>query len=195
MAVAVGVDVTVAVAVAVGVDVGSGVGVNVAVGVAVAVAVAVAVGVGVGLDSGLVTSTYLESLGIPLVKTVTNAGPGGKLLTGAESKMVSDQPAIGSAGRKTTWLLSIARSWTTGELVDESWRFPPEACEMPRKREPVSVRLLPSTRGEVAVAICGCQSGAKNPRPMSYNSALGMGPLGPCPPVTSTLPLESTVAV
>ena len=116
MAVAVGVDVAVAVAVAVGVDVGSGVGVNVAVGVAVAVAVAVAVGVGVGvgLDAGLVTRTYLESLGIPLVKMVTNAGPGGKLLTGVESKMISDQPAIGSAGRKATWLLSIARSWTTG---------------------------------------------------------------------------------
>ena len=37
--------------------------------------------------------------------------------------------------------------------------FPPEACEMPWKREPVSMRLLPGISGEVAVAICGCQSG------------------------------------
>ena len=47
---------------------------------------AVAVAVGVGLGTGLVTSTYLESLGMPLVKTVTKAGPGGKLFTGVEVK-------------------------------------------------------------------------------------------------------------
>jgi hypothetical protein len=70
----------------------------------------VAVAVGVGLGTGLVTSTYLESLGMPLVKTVTKAGPGGKLFTGTEVKEVSDQPAIASTGRKATWLLSMARS-------------------------------------------------------------------------------------
>ena len=74
---------------------------------------------------------YLKSLGMPLVKTVTRVGPRGKLFTGVEVKVVSDQPAIGSTGRKATWLLSMARSWTTGKLVDESWKFPPEACEMP----------------------------------------------------------------
>ena len=42
------------------------------------------------------------------------AGPGGKLFTGVEVKAVSDQPAIGSTGRKATWLLSMLRSWTTG---------------------------------------------------------------------------------
>ena len=65
---------------------------------------------------------------------------------------------------------------------------------MPWKREPVSVRLLPSTRGEVAVAICGCHSGPINPSPMSYSSALaGLPPV--CPTATSTLPLGSNVAV
>src|SRR5262249_13579637 len=106
----VGVDVAVAVGVAVGVELGSGVGVKVAVGVAVAVGV----DVGVGLAVGLATSTYFESLGIPLVKTVTNAGPGGKSLTGVEAKERSDQPAVGSTGRNATWLLSMSRSCTTG---------------------------------------------------------------------------------
>ena len=66
---------------------------------------------------------------------------------------------------------------------------------MPWKREPVSMRLVPRTRGEVAVAICGCQSGPINPSPMSYSSALLRGPMRPCPPATSTLPLGSNVAV
>jgi hypothetical protein len=90
--------------------------VNVAVAVAVGVAVAVAVGVGVGVGLGAkaATTMYFESLGMPLVKTVTKAGPGGKLFTGVEVKLVSDQPAIGSTGRKATWLLSMSRSWTTG---------------------------------------------------------------------------------
>ena len=67
---------------------------------------------------------------------------------------------------------------------------------MPLKREPVSMRLLPSTTGEVAVVICGCQLGRINPRPMSYSSAL-VRPLEPSgdPPATSTLPLGSNVAV
>jgi hypothetical protein len=108
------------VGVGVGLSSGVGVGVSVAVAVAVgvkvsvAVTVAVAVAVGVGLGEGFVTSTYLESVGMPLVKTVTKAGPGGKLFTGAEVKEVSDQPAIGSTGRKATWLLSMSRSCTTG---------------------------------------------------------------------------------
>ena len=66
---------------------------------------------------------------------------------------------------------------------------------MPWKREPVSMRLLPSTSGEVAVAICGCQSGSINRSPMSYSSALARKPLAPNPPATSTLPLGSNVAV
>ena len=110
VAVGVGVGVNVAVAVAVGVAVGSGVGVN----VAVAVAVAVGVGVGVGLGVEVATTMYFESLAMPLVKTVTRAGPGGKLLTGVEVKAVSDQPAIGSTGRKATWLLSMLRNCTIG---------------------------------------------------------------------------------
>ena len=116
VAVAVGVGVNVAVAVAVGVGVGVNVAVGIGVGVNVAVAVAagLAVGVGVGLAAAPVTSTYLASLGMPLVKTVTKAGPGGKLFTGVEVKVVSDQRAMGSTRRKATWLLSMARSWTTG---------------------------------------------------------------------------------
>jgi hypothetical protein len=114
VAVGVGVKVAVAVGVGVRVAVAVGVGVKVAVAVGVGVKVAVAVGVGVGVAFGLTTSKYLASLGIPLVKTVTKAGPGGKLLTGVEVKAVSDQPAVGSTGRKATWLLSMSRSWTTG---------------------------------------------------------------------------------
>ena len=100
----------------VGVGVGVGVAVAVAVGVGVGVGLGVGVGVGVGVGGGveLVTTRYFESLGMPLVKTVTRAGPGGKLLTGIEVKVVSDQPATGSTGRKATWLLSMERSWTTG---------------------------------------------------------------------------------
>jgi hypothetical protein len=84
------------------------------VNVAVAVAVAVGVGVGVGLGAEAATTMYFESLGMPLVKTVTKAGPAGKLFTGVEVNVVSDQPAVGSTGRKATWLLSMSRSWTTG---------------------------------------------------------------------------------
>ena len=93
-----------------GLGVGLGVGVAVAVGEGVSVGVGVKVGVGVEL----VTTRYFESLGMPLVKTVTRAGPGGKLFTGVEVKLVSDQPAIGSTGRNTTWMLSKSRSCTTG---------------------------------------------------------------------------------
>jgi hypothetical protein len=46
---------------------------------------------------------------------------------------------------------------------------------MPWNHEPVSIRLLPVMRGEVAVAICGCQSGLTNPSPISYNSAPARG--------------------
>jgi hypothetical protein len=112
----VGVGVAVAVAVGVGVAViaavAVGVGVKVAVAVGVGVKIAVAVGVGVGV--GLTTSTYLASLGMPLVKTVTKAGPGGKLLTGIEVKAVSDQPGVAVGRRKATWLLSMSRICTTG---------------------------------------------------------------------------------
>jgi hypothetical protein len=90
------------------------VGVGVGVKVGVAAAEAVGVGVGVGVGAKVATSTYFEPLGMPLVKTVTKAGPGGKLFTGVEVKVVSDQRAMGSTGRKATWLLSMARSWTTG---------------------------------------------------------------------------------
>ena len=83
----------------IGVAVGVAVAVAAAVEVAVAVAVAVAVGVGVGLGAEVATTTYPESLGMPLVKTVTKAGPGGKLFTGVEVKEVSDQPAVGSTGK------------------------------------------------------------------------------------------------
>ncbi len=59
------------------------------------------------------------------------------------------------------------------------------------------MRLLPSTNGEVAVAICGCQSGRIKPSPMSYSSALvrKKGKMLLFPPATSTLPLGSNVAV
>jgi len=104
--------------VALGKGVSLGEGVTLGEGVSLAEGVAlgegVSLGEGVGLGAALTTSTYVASLGMPLVKTVTKAGPGGKLFTGVEVKLVSDQPAIGSTGRKATWLLSMSRSWTTG---------------------------------------------------------------------------------
>src|SRR6478672_11625320 len=79
----VGVGLAVGVGVGVGDAVGDGVGVGVKVAVAVAVgvnvAVAVAVGVGeavapgVGVGVGGTATMYFESLGMPLVKTVTSA--------------------------------------------------------------------------------------------------------------------------
>ena len=94
--------------------VGGGVGAGVGVGLGVGVGVGLGVGVGVGVGFGLLTTRYFESLGMPLVKTVTRAGPAGKSLTGLEVKVVSDQPAIGSTGKNVTWLLSISRNWTMG---------------------------------------------------------------------------------
>jgi hypothetical protein len=60
------------------------------------------------------TTRYFASLGMPLVKTVTRAGPEGKPLTGIELKAVSDHPTVGSTRRNATWLLSMLRSWTIG---------------------------------------------------------------------------------
>ncbi len=60
------------------------------------------------------TAKYFASLGMPLVKTVTRAGPKGKPLTGIDVKAVSDHPAVGSTRRNATWLLSRLRSWTIG---------------------------------------------------------------------------------
>ena len=109
MIVGVGVALTAGVGVNVGVGVDVGVEVGVEVAVAVAVGVAVGVGVGVGV-AGLVTSKYLESLGMPFVKTVTKAGPSGKSSTGVEVNEVSDQPSVWSTGRNAIWLLSMLRN-------------------------------------------------------------------------------------
>jgi hypothetical protein len=52
---------------------------------------------------------------MPLVKTVTKAGPEGKPpFNRTEVKLVSDQPLLESTGKKVTWLLSMLRNWTTG---------------------------------------------------------------------------------
>ena len=90
------------------------VGVAVGVCVAVGVAVAVAVGVGVGLGVEVATTMYFESLAMPLVKTVTRAGPKGNSLTGRERKRVSDQPPTRSTRTKTTSLLPRLRNCTIG---------------------------------------------------------------------------------
>ena len=93
------------VGVGVSVDVGVGVAVAMAVGVDVGVAVdggvGVLVGVGVGVSDGAMTR-YFESLGMPLVKTLTDAGPEGKSVTGVEVKELSDHPAMGSTERRKT---------------------------------------------------------------------------------------------
>jgi hypothetical protein len=96
-----------------GVEVGVEVGIGVGDGVGVRIGVAVAVAVGVG-EGAAATTKYFESLGMPFVKTVARAGPGGKSLTGVEVKAVTDHPAVGSTGRKASWLLSRLRSWTRG---------------------------------------------------------------------------------
>jgi hypothetical protein len=60
------------------------------------------------------TTKYFATLGMPLVKTVTKAGPKGKSLTGIEVKAVFDQHAAGSTGRNATSPLSRLRSCTIG---------------------------------------------------------------------------------
>jgi hypothetical protein len=45
---------------------------------------------------------------MPLVNTVTNAGPGGNL-TGFDVTPVSDQPSSGSVKGNQTWPLSMLR--------------------------------------------------------------------------------------
>jgi hypothetical protein len=84
--------------VAVGVEVPAGVDVNVDLGVGRAAGVDVGVGLGVGVPTTPMTM-YFESLGMPLVKMLTKAGPETKLVVGVEVKEVSDQPAMRSTGR------------------------------------------------------------------------------------------------
>src|SRR5207248_3647618 len=59
-------------------------------------------------------SMYFESLGMPLVKTVTKAGPAGKLFTGVEVNVVSDQPAVGSTGRKRSEERRVGKECRSG---------------------------------------------------------------------------------
>ena len=66
---------------------------------------------------------------------------------------------------------------------------------MPWKSEPVSMRLLPVISGEVAVAICGCQSGLHKSEADIVQFRAGERAAGTDPPATSTLPLGSNVAV
>ena len=93
LGVGVGLAVGPGVPVGVGVAVGGGVAEGVAVGVGLP-GVAVGAGVGVG-PNGDEIAKYFESLGMPFVNTVINAGPAGKL-TGLEVRVVSDQPCTGS---------------------------------------------------------------------------------------------------
>jgi len=60
---------------------------------------------------------YLLTLGIPLAKMVTWAGPGRKPFTWGEVKLVSDQPRWGSTGRKATCSLSNRRNCTIDILI------------------------------------------------------------------------------
>ena len=60
------------------------------------------------------TTKYFAVLGMPLVKTVTRAGPKGKSLTGRERKRVSDLPPTRSTRTKTTSLLPRLRNCTIG---------------------------------------------------------------------------------
>src|SRR5262245_46084577 len=72
--------------------------------------------------------------------------------------------------------------------------FPPEASEMPLKREPEAVSSLPLCRGEGSTLVSKVCQRESNPSRGAENSALlKILPLNP--PVTSTLPLGSNVAV
>jgi hypothetical protein len=82
---------------------------------------------------------------------------------GVEVKEVSDQPVIISGVRKSVCSLARLSSLTSGSLEDEFWGpLPPEASEMPFKREPEAVSSLPLVRkkGETLVTK-GCQLGSK----------------------------------
>jgi hypothetical protein len=80
---------------------------------------AVVVAAGIGQEVAQTTSS--DWLGMPLVKTVTSAGPMGKPLEvvvisviGVEVKEVSDQPVITSTGRKSVCSLARLSSSTSG---------------------------------------------------------------------------------
>src|SRR5205807_1489870 len=113
-----------------------------------------------------------------------------------EVKSVSDHPLSASTGRKIVCSLARLRSWTSGQLEEEFCApLPPEASEMPLKREPEASRTRRSGRIEGETLLSkGCQLALK-PRPGSYSSALLKIPLLLCPPATSTLPEGSSVAV
>ena len=66
--------------------------------------------------------TDFASVGMPLVKTVTSAGPDGKAVIGLDVKRLSDQRRKGSDWRKTTSLLSMLRNCTfVSFLAEEGW--------------------------------------------------------------------------
>jgi hypothetical protein len=76
---------------------------------------------GLGVGVGVAPTTNCDSLGMPLVKTVTSAWPLGKPLElvvirviGVEVKEVSDQPAIASVSRKSVCSFARLNSWTSG---------------------------------------------------------------------------------
>src|ERR1051325_6004067 len=95
--------------------------------------------------------TTTERLGMPLVKTVTSAGPGGNPARSLETNVVSDHEVPGPGARKRTCPLSMLRSCTTGKLADEFWApLPPEASELPRKPRPVRVSEPLVGTGDVA---------------------------------------------
>jgi len=106
----------------------------------------------------------LEALGIPLAKTVSNALPGGKLVTGVERnelvcQLVDERKRVCSLPR----LINCA----TGTSLGEFWApLPPELSVRPRNPAPVIARLLLKVNGEVALLMCGCQA-ALNHRPTS----------------------------
>ena len=68
----------------------------------------------------LLSPRYVALLGMPLVNTVTRAGPKGKPFTGTEVKLVSDQLSTGSAGKRTRSPSGVRTSVT----VTRGWAFP-----------------------------------------------------------------------
>src|SRR6266542_6300712 len=87
---------------------------------------------------------------------------------GVEVNEVSDQPVIASTSRRSVCSLARLNSWTSGQLDEEFCTpLPPEASEMPLKREPDAVSAPPfCTIGGETIVSNGCQLGAK-PRPGS----------------------------
>src|SRR5215831_9358104 len=104
-------------------------------------------------------------LGIPCTNSVARVQPRGKPVGGREVNEFAEKLV---EIRFVVHPFSMFRSCTIGRSTGEPTKsFPHNVCDRPRKPEPPSTNGLPRVRGEVAVAMVGCDWAFK-PRAESY---------------------------